>query len=109
MASQPFASRSYAGGKLPDRSLNANAGPFSASSFARHRGLGGLSAGPGDFGSEPVTAGGKQTQSASAPAVHSQSHGPAGQDTNPLNRLTEEQREEINEAVGFSFLYWAQY
>lgn len=98
MASQPFASRSYAGGKLPDRSLNANAGPFSASSFARHRGLGGLSAGPGDFGSEPVTAGGKQTQSASAPAVHSQSHGPAGQDTNPLNRLTEEQREEINEA-----------
>ncbi|RAH43295.1 putative cell division control protein Cdc31 [Aspergillus brunneoviolaceus CBS 621.78] len=65
-STQPFGSRSYAAGKLPDRSLNAaNALPFSASSFSRHR-------------------------------VHSQAH---GQDTtNPLSRLTEEQREEINEA-----------
>ncbi|CAG7975342.1 unnamed protein product [Penicillium salamii] len=81
---QPFASRSYAGTKLPERSIN-NAMPFSASSFSRHRGL---NAPQNDF-PEPA----KQQP---APA-NAQSHGPA-QDTNPLNRLTEEQREEINEA-----------
>lgn len=90
---QPFASRSYAGTKLPERSVNTNAMPFSASAFTRHRGVG--TTAPADFtGPE----GPKQPQQqAAAPAV-SQSHAPA-QDTNPLNRLTEEQREEINEAV----------
>ncbi|GAQ08253.1 cell division control protein 31 [Aspergillus lentulus] len=92
-AHQPFGSRSYGGGKLPDRSVNTNAIPFSASSFSRHRGLG--ATGPGEFGAE----GAKSTQQAAPqPPVHSQTHGPS-QDSNPLNRLTEEQREEINEAV----------
>ncbi|GFF23259.1 cell division control protein Cdc31, putative [Aspergillus lentulus] len=91
-AHQPFGSRSYGGGKLPDRSVNTNAIPFSASSFSRHRGLG--ATGPGEFGAE----GAKSTQQAAPqPPVHSQTHGPS-QDSNPLNRLTEEQREEINEA-----------
>lgn len=63
--------------------------PFSASSFSRHRGLG---ASAPEFNAE----GPKQNQQAVPPAP--QSHAPA-QDTNPLNRLTEEQREEINEAV----------
>lgn len=40
----------------------------------------------------------KQAQQSVGPATAAQSHGPA-QDANPLNRLTEEQREEINEAV----------
>ncbi|KAJ5665875.1 Calcium-binding EF-hand [Penicillium maclennaniae] len=84
---QPFASRSYAGTKLPDRSANTNAMPFSATSFSRHRGLG---ASAPEFNGE----GPKQNQQA-APAQ--QSHAPA-QDSNPLSRLTEEQREEINEA-----------
>lgn len=96
---QPFGSRSYAGGKLPDRSINANAMPFSASSFSRPRGLGattttaagGIGSGPGDFAAD---AGPKSTQTAPAGGQA----GPAP-DTNPLNRLTEEQREEINEAV----------
>lgn len=86
---QPFASRSYAGTKLPERSVNTNAMPFSASSFSRHRGLGNTA--QNDFPEAP-----KQQQP--APATNAQSHGPA-QDANPLNRLTEEQREEINEAV----------
>ncbi|GAD94467.1 cell division control protein Cdc31, putative [Paecilomyces variotii No. 5] len=91
MASAPFGSRSaYAGGKLPDRSLNANPIPFGASSFSRHRGLGGAVA--GEFGPE----GAKSTQQPPAPPAHSQTQ---SQDSNPLNRLTEEQREEINEAV----------
>ncbi|CAI7659646.1 unnamed protein product [Penicillium bialowiezense] len=84
---QPFASRSYAGTKLPERSINTNAMPFSASSFSRHRGLG--NAPQNDFPEAP-----KQQN---APATNAQSHGPA-QDANPLSRLTEEQREEINEA-----------
>ncbi|KAJ6089835.1 hypothetical protein N7467_005051 [Penicillium canescens] len=88
---QPFASRSYAGTKMPDRSVNANAMPFSASSFSRHRGL--ANPGAGEFGADSA----KQTQQNTQPATNAQSHGPA-QDTNPLNRLTEEQREEINEA-----------
>ncbi|KAJ5108010.1 hypothetical protein N7456_004685 [Penicillium angulare] len=88
---QPFASRSYAGTKIPDRSVNANAMPFSASSFSRHRGLG--ASAPNDFAGEPQK---QNQQAANTPAI-AQSHGPA-QDSNPLNRLTEEQREEINEA-----------
>jgi hypothetical protein len=67
--------------------------PFSASSFSRHRPLGGT--GPADY---PGVEGPKPPQQPSGPAVAAQSHGPA-QDANPLNRLTEEQREEINEAV----------
>ncbi|KAJ5415691.1 hypothetical protein N7465_004386 [Penicillium sp. CMV-2018d] len=90
---QPFASRSYAGTKLPDRSVNTNAMPFSASSFSRHRGLG--NANQGDFNGPDAQK--QMQQSAPAPATNAQSHGPA-QDANPLNRLTEEQREEINEA-----------
>jgi hypothetical protein len=86
---QPFASRSYAGTKLPERSVNTNAMPFSASSFSRHRGLGNTA--QGDFAEA-------SKQQPPAPATNAQSHGPA-QDANPLNRLTEEQREEINEAV----------
>ena len=87
---QPFASRSYAGTKLPERT---NAMPFSASSFSRHRGLGNTN--QGEFNAD----GQKQMQqSAPAPGTNAVSHGPA-QDANPLNRLTEEQREEINEAV----------
>lgn len=95
---QPFGSRSYAGGgKLPDRSVNSNAIPFSASSFSRHRGLGATV--PGDF-ADAGTGGPKATQTGPGPGVvHAQTHGPSAQDTNPLNRLTEEQREEINEAV----------
>ncbi|KAJ5679307.1 Calcium-binding EF-hand [Penicillium macrosclerotiorum] len=89
---QPFASRSYAGTKLPDRSANANAMPFSASSFSRHRGLGATAP---EFGGAE---GPKQSQQAPVVPTAAQSHGPA-QDTNPLSRLTEEQREEINEAV----------
>lgn len=90
---QPFASRSYAGTKLPDRSVNNNAMPFSASSFSRHRGLGNTA--PADFGGPE---GPKQTQQPTSAPAATQSHGP-GQDANPLSRLTEEQREEINEAV----------
>ncbi|KAJ5202695.1 hypothetical protein N7449_004774 [Penicillium cf. viridicatum] len=90
---QPFASRSYAGTKLPERSVNTNAMPFSASSFSRHRGLG--NANQGDFNGPDAQK--QMQQSAPAPATNAQSHGPA-QDANPLNRLTEEQREEINEA-----------
>ncbi|KAJ5089617.1 cell division control protein Cdc31 [Penicillium argentinense] len=90
---QPFASRSYAGNKLPDRAANANAMPFSASSFSRHRPLGATA--PVDYAGGEVP---KNQQQSAGPAAVSQSHGPAAQDTNPLNRLTEEQREEINEA-----------
>ncbi|KAL3479089.1 hypothetical protein BJX99DRAFT_223029 [Aspergillus californicus] len=87
---QPFGSRSYTAGKLPDRSLNTNAIPFSASSFSR-RGLG--PAGQGEFGPDAA----KTSQQAPQQQVHAQSHA-AQQESNPLSRLTEEQREEINEA-----------
>ena len=90
-AQPPFGTRSYNAGRLPDRSVNANAMPLSASSFTRQR-LGGP--GPGDFAPDAA----KASQQAPAPPVHSQTHGPS-QDSNPLSRLTEEQREEINEAV----------
>ncbi|RAK97637.1 putative cell division control protein Cdc31 [Aspergillus ibericus CBS 121593] len=100
-STQPF-TRSYASGKLPDRSLNTNALPFNASSFSRHRSLAGA---PGatttaDFAdpksSSQAPLGGPPAPP--APPMHSQPHGSSPQDTNPLNRLTEEQREEINEA-----------
>ncbi|RAH85742.1 EF-hand [Aspergillus japonicus CBS 114.51] len=115
-SSQPFGSRSYAAGKLPDRSLNAaNALPFSASAFSRHRGLagggggggssipnaGGVGAGlgAGDFSNDPSS---NKTNHPQAQHSHMAGGAPApplhGQDTNPLSRLTEEQREEINEA-----------
>ncbi|PYH87908.1 putative cell division control protein Cdc31 [Aspergillus ellipticus CBS 707.79] len=96
-STQPFGTRSsYAASKLPDRSLNPNPNtlPFSASSFSRHRSLG-----PGQ----------PDLQQAPPPPVHTQPTpggggggggvaNPSSQDTNPLSRLTEEQREEINEA-----------
>lgn len=103
---QPFASRSYAGSKIPDRSMPANAMPFSASSFSRHRGGLGATA-PADFGADPskqpAQQGGNVVAAGtpgSAAQLQAQSLGAHGQqDANPLNRLTEEQREEINEAV----------
>ncbi|PWY87331.1 EF-hand [Aspergillus sclerotioniger CBS 115572] len=102
-STQPFGTRSYASGKLPDRSLNTNALPFSASSFSRHRSLAGA---PGATSSAADFADPKSTnqvplgapQAPPAPPMHSQPHASSPQDTNPLNRLTEEQREEINEA-----------
>jgi hypothetical protein len=91
-AHPPFGSRSaYAAGKLPDRSLGANSVPFSASAFSRNRGLGGTNP---DFGADP-----KSQQQPPPPPAHLQSHVVTQETANPLNRLTEEQREEINEAV----------
>ncbi|KAL4921710.1 hypothetical protein BDW62DRAFT_174295 [Aspergillus aurantiobrunneus] len=86
---QPFGSRSYTAGKLPDRSLNSNAVPFSASSFSR-RGLGAAQ-------SEFIPDAAKTSQQAPQQQVHAQTLNPS-QESNPLSRLTEEQREEINEA-----------
>ncbi|KAL4798674.1 hypothetical protein BDV19DRAFT_11142 [Aspergillus venezuelensis] len=88
---QPFGSRSYTAGKLPDRtSMNANAIPFSASSFSR-RGLGATQ-------SEFVPDNAKASQQAQQQQQqHAQTHSSA-QEANPLSRLTEEQREEIGEA-----------
>jgi hypothetical protein len=97
-AHPPFGSRSaYASGKLPDRSLSANPLPFSASAFSRHRGLGVSNAGAGDSAQQSQ----QQQQQPPPPPAHSQGHAPSSQEAtnNPLNRLTEEQREEINEAV----------
>jgi hypothetical protein len=93
---QPFTSRSaYTSGKLADRSLNSNPIGFGAPSLPRHRMLGSLNPGPGNFGAD----GGKSTQQPPPPPAHSQDHAPSQESANPLNRLTEEQREEINEAV----------
>lgn len=103
---QPFASRSYAGSKLPERSVNTNAMPFSASSFSRHRGLG--ASAPTEFGVPESAKQQQPQQQAVAQTAPPQSHGPA-QDTNPLNRLTEEQREEINEAVRSALPCWTIY
>ncbi|KAL1983052.1 hypothetical protein VTN96DRAFT_535 [Rasamsonia emersonii] len=94
-AHPPFGSRSaYASGKLPDRSLNPL--PFSASAFSRHRGLGAQTPGTGDFGNDAGKS--AQQQQPPPPPAHSQSHMSSQDASNPLNRLTEEQREEINEA-----------
>jgi hypothetical protein len=90
---QPFGSRSYTAGKLPDRSLNSNTIPYSASTFTR-RGLG--ATGAGEFG--PDAAKSTQQGPPQQQQVHAQTHGQA-QESNPLSRLTEEQREEVNEAV----------
>ncbi|KAF9887971.1 Calcium-binding component of the spindle pole body (SPB) half-bridge [Aspergillus nanangensis] len=84
MASQPSfggAARSYGPGKLADRSMNASNPILGASSFSRLRMTG--NPGPADYNTEPAKAS-QQAQQA--------------QDSNPLGRLTEEQREEINEA-----------
>ncbi|KAB8074110.1 hypothetical protein BDV29DRAFT_156954 [Aspergillus leporis] len=89
MASQGFGVRSFASAKLPDRSVNANPTPFGASTFSRQR-LG--APGPSDLADAA-----RASQQAPQPQVHSQTHNPS-QDSNPLSRLTEEQREEINEA-----------
>lgn len=98
-AHPPFGSRSaYASGKLPDRSLNPL--PFSASAFSRHRGLGAQTPGTGDFGNDAGKS--AQQQQPPPPPAHSQSHMSSQDASNPLNRLTEEQREEINEAVRIS-------
>ncbi|OAX84811.1 hypothetical protein ACJ72_00803 [Emergomyces africanus] len=82
---------SYTGGKLPDRSiLNYDQPPFGPSVLSRRD--------RGDF------AGGDSglSKSAPPPPAHAQQnlhqqHQQAN--NNPLNELTEEQREEINEAV----------
>jgi hypothetical protein len=102
-AHQPFASRStYVSGKFPDRSLNPNPAPFNTASLSRHRTFGGGNPGTGDF----VTDTGKPAQQPPQPPAHSQGHGQSQEPVNPLNRLTDEQREEINEAVRhFSFFY----
>ena len=70
--------------------MNQNAIPFSASSFSRR----GLGATQSEFAPDAA----KPTQQATQQQVHAQTHNPS-QESNPLNRLTEEQREEINEAV----------
>ncbi|OXV09355.1 hypothetical protein Egran_02874 [Elaphomyces granulatus] len=94
-AHQPFTSRStYVSGKFPDRSLNPNPAPFNTASLSRHRTFGGGNPGTGDF----VTDAGKPAQQPPQPPAHSQGHGQSQEPINPLNRLTEEQREEINEA-----------
>lgn len=108
MATQPGFHQSYAGpvsgpgtgrglssSRLPDRSLNANAAtaPFASSTFGRGR----MMTSTIDYADQ--NAGQKSSQQApSAPALHTQS-APAAAAENPLSRLTEEQREEINEAV----------
>src|SRR5215471_2537186 len=92
---------SYASGKLPDRSaLNTNPLPFGSSALSRRD--------RGDFGGEGAHSKPQPHPPAlPAHAQQSQQQQPAGghqQNNNPLNDLTEEQREEINEAVS-SFLY----
>ena len=131
MASQPFASRSYAGGKLPDRSslnANANMGQFSTSAgaapFARQRqggmrlGGGSIPAAPPEFVSEPVSVagtggGGGSKHVQMQQGLRGSSIVPGGggpQDTtNPVNRLTDEQRSEIHDAVsGFFFFFFLE-
>ncbi|PGH07381.1 hypothetical protein AJ79_06283 [Helicocarpus griseus UAMH5409] len=78
---------SYAGGKLPDRSaLNNTHLPFGASVLSRRD--------RGDFGGGDGIGLAKSTPPAQP--AHTQQHAQANK--NPLNDLTEEQREEINEA-----------
>lgn len=108
----PFGSRSAyagAGSKLPER---PNPLPFSASAFSRNRGV--LGGGVNNNNNNINTESAQQQQQSQLPPVppqHSQSHATSsaaatmmGPDAssggaNPLSRLTEEQREEINEAV----------
>ncbi|KKZ68009.1 hypothetical protein EMCG_06351 [[Emmonsia] crescens] len=78
---------SYAGGKLPDRSaLNNSHLPFGASVLSR-RDRGDFAGGDGGL-----------AKSAPAPPAHAQQNLHQQTSNNPLNELTEEQREEINEA-----------
>ena len=99
-AHQPFGTRSaYVSGKFPDRSSNPNPAPFNASSLSRHRTFGGANPGTSDF----VADSGKAAQQPPPPPAHSQ------EPVNPLNRLTEEQREEINEAVRNFRLFFSLY
>ncbi|EEQ84915.1 hypothetical protein RJZ56_001265 [Blastomyces dermatitidis] len=80
---------SYVGGKLPDRSLGNNHLPFGASVLSR-RDRGDFTGGDGSL-----------SKSAPAPPAHAQQNlhqQHAQTNNNPLNELTEEQREEINEA-----------
>lgn len=94
MSSSYAARPSYGGGKIPDRSVSgATALPFAASALGRRP--------TGDFGDmSTIGASGKAggQPNGQAGGGHRDSQGP-----NPLNDLTEEQREEINEAVcGYS-------
>ncbi|KAI7974572.1 hypothetical protein EIK77_008752 [Talaromyces pinophilus] len=115
----PFGSRSAyagAGSKLPER---PNPLPFSASAFSRNRGvLGGVNTNNiinnnTESAQQPQPQPQPQQhlaqQQPPIPSQHSQNHAAAatmmgndagsGGGANPLSRLTEEQREEINEAV----------
>ncbi|KAI5304097.1 Calcium-binding component of the spindle pole body (SPB) half-bridge [Ascosphaera pollenicola] len=80
---------SYGAAKLADRAgMGANGMPFGASTFSRRdRG------GTGDFADTGLGKSQVQSSQAAQPPVHSSTSG-----SNPLNDLTEEQREEINEA-----------
>ncbi|KZZ96218.1 caltractin [Ascosphaera apis ARSEF 7405] len=80
---------SYGAGKLADRTgMGASSMPFGASAFSRRD-----RTSAGEFGDTGL--GKSQAQSSQAPQqqAHSSTSG-----SNPLNDLTEEQREEINEA-----------
>src|SRR5438034_9801626 len=80
---------SYTSNKLPDRSaLNTNPLPFGSSVLSRRD--------RGDFGDGVH---GKSQQHPPAPPAHSQQQAGHQANNNPMNDLTEEQREEINEAV----------
>jgi hypothetical protein len=113
----PFGSRSAyagAGSKLPER---PNPLPFSASAFSRNRGvLGGVNTNNNNIinnntesAQQPQPQQHLAQQQPPIPPQHSQNHAAAatmmgndagsGGGANPLSRLTEEQREEINEAV----------
>ncbi|EED24410.1 cell division control protein Cdc31, putative [Talaromyces stipitatus ATCC 10500] len=107
----PFGSRSAyagAGAKLPER---PNPVPFSASAFSRNRGvLGGMNNNNTNTDStqQQPPPPPQSSQLPPVPPTHSQNHASAGTMmgadagnsgvANPLSRLTEEQREEINEA-----------
>ncbi|KAI5291328.1 Calcium-binding component of the spindle pole body (SPB) half-bridge [Ascosphaera aggregata] len=105
MSSSFPARASYGAGKLSERTgLGAASGmPFAASTFSRRdRGAGsvgvgvggsGGAGGVGDFGDTGLGKAQAQGSQAPPPPVHSSASA-----SNPLNDLTEEQREEINEA-----------
>lgn len=111
----PFGSRSAyagAGAKLPER---ANPVPFSASAFSRNRGLGAAN----NMNINNNTDSAQPPPPVPSTHSHAQGHAagtmiasdPSGA-ANPLSRLTEEQREEINEAVRkylFSLFPWPVY
>jgi hypothetical protein len=86
---------SYAGSKLPERSaLHPNPLPFNASAFTRRN--------QGEFvdnGAGKGTAHHAQSLPVHSQPQGMQQHQAHQSNNNPLNDLTEEQREEINEAV----------